>query len=71
MELVSGQHTSERRTRRWSTERSGEWERLDPKLVCEVAYDYFSQGRFRHGTSHHGDTETRRQINLPVSVPPW
>ncbi len=35
---------------RWSTERSGEWERLDPKLVCEVRYDYFNQGRFRHGT---------------------
>ncbi len=35
---------------RWSTERSGEWERLNPKLVCEVSYDYFSQGRFRHGT---------------------
>jgi ATP-dependent DNA ligase len=35
---------------RWSTERSGEWERLDPKLVCEVSYDYFNQGRFRHGT---------------------
>ena len=35
---------------RWSTERSGEWEPLDPKLVCEVSYDYFSQGRFRHGT---------------------
>src|SRR5689334_11565392 len=35
---------------RWSTERSGEWERLQPKLVCEVSYDHFSQGRFRHGT---------------------
>jgi ATP-dependent DNA ligase len=35
---------------RWSTERSGEWERLDPKLVCEVRYDHFSGGRFRHGT---------------------
>jgi len=35
---------------RWSTERSGQWEALDPKLVCEVSYDYFSQGRFRHGT---------------------
>ena len=35
---------------RWSTERSGEWERLDPKLVCEVRYDHFSSGRFRHGT---------------------
>jgi ATP-dependent DNA ligase len=35
---------------RWSTERSGEWEPLDPKLVCEVSYDYFNQGRFRHGT---------------------
>jgi ATP-dependent DNA ligase len=35
---------------RWSTERSGEWEALKPKLVCEVRYDYFSGGRFRHGT---------------------
>jgi ATP-dependent DNA ligase len=35
---------------RWSTERSAEWERLDPKLVCEVQYDHFSGGRFRHGT---------------------
>ncbi|HET8668891.1 MAG TPA: ATP-dependent DNA ligase [Terriglobales bacterium] len=35
---------------RWSTERSGEWERLDPKLVCEVQYDHFSDDRFRHGT---------------------
>ncbi|MEA2733965.1 MAG: hypothetical protein QOE14_416 [Humisphaera sp.] len=35
---------------RWSTERSGEWEPLDPKLVVEVQYDHFSQGRFRHGT---------------------
>ncbi|HWR13614.1 MAG TPA: ATP-dependent DNA ligase [Terriglobales bacterium] len=35
---------------RWSTERSAEWERLDPKLVCEVQFDHFSQGRFRHGT---------------------
>jgi ATP-dependent DNA ligase len=35
---------------RWSTERSGEWEPLDPKLVVEVQYDHFSGGRFRHGT---------------------
>jgi ATP-dependent DNA ligase len=35
---------------RWSTERSGEWEPLAPKLVAEVQYDYFSGGRFRHGT---------------------
>jgi ATP-dependent DNA ligase len=35
---------------RWSTERSGEWERLDPKLVVEVQYDHFSGDRFRHGT---------------------
>ena len=35
---------------RWSTERSGEWESLEPKLVVEVQYDHFSQGRFRHGT---------------------
>jgi ATP-dependent DNA ligase len=35
---------------RWSTERSGEWQPLQPKLVAEVAYDHFSAGRFRHGT---------------------
>ena len=35
---------------RWSNERTGEWEALKPTLVCEVQYDYFSQGRFRHGS---------------------
>ena len=35
---------------RWATERTGEWEPVKPKLVCEVEYDYFSQGRFRHGS---------------------
>ena len=35
---------------RWSTERSGEWKPLRTKLVVEVRYDYFSGGRFRHGT---------------------
>jgi ATP-dependent DNA ligase len=36
---------------RWSTERSGEWEPLAPKLVVEVQYDNFANGRFRHGTA--------------------
>jgi ATP-dependent DNA ligase len=35
---------------RWSTERSGEWQPLKPKLVVEVGYDHFSGERFRHGT---------------------
>ncbi len=35
---------------RWSTERTGEWEPLKTKLVCEVRYHYFNSGRFRHGT---------------------
>lgn len=35
---------------RWSTKRSTEWQRLHPKLVCEVQYDHFSGSRFRHGT---------------------
>ncbi len=35
---------------RWSTERSGEWEPIDPKIVVEVTYDHFTGGRFRHGT---------------------
>ncbi len=35
---------------RWSTERSGQWEPVEPKSVVEVAYDHFTGGRFRHGT---------------------
>jgi ATP-dependent DNA ligase len=35
---------------RWSTDRSAEWQPLDPKLVVEVRYDHFTGGRFRHGT---------------------
>lgn len=37
---------------RWSAAnpRSTEWEPLKPKLVCEVQYDHFAGGRFRHGT---------------------
>ena len=35
---------------RWSTERSAEWEPLEPKLVVEVSYDHFTGDRFRHGT---------------------
>jgi ATP-dependent DNA ligase len=35
---------------RWSTERTGQWEPVDPKVVVEVAYDHFTGGRFRHGT---------------------
>jgi ATP-dependent DNA ligase len=35
---------------RWSTRRSMEWRAVRPILVCEVRYDHFSEGRFRHGT---------------------
>jgi ATP-dependent DNA ligase len=35
---------------RWSTERTGDWEPLAPKLVVEIQYDHFTGGRFRHGT---------------------
>lgn len=35
---------------RWATERSTEWQPLDPKLVIEIQYDHFTGGRFRHGT---------------------
>ena len=35
---------------RWSTERTGEWEPLAPKLVAEVRYDHVTGNRFRHGT---------------------
>ena len=36
---------------RWSTKRSAEWEPLAPKLVVEIEYDHFTNGRFRHGTT--------------------
>ncbi|MEO7144204.1 MAG: ATP-dependent DNA ligase [Bryobacteraceae bacterium] len=35
---------------RWSTDRSAEWEPLQPELVVEVQYDHFTGDRFRHGT---------------------
>jgi ATP-dependent DNA ligase len=35
---------------RWSTDRTGEWEPVAPKIVVEVAYDHFTGDRFRHGT---------------------
>jgi ATP-dependent DNA ligase len=34
---------------RWSTERSTQWQPLQPKLVVEVEFDHFTGGRFRHG----------------------
>jgi ATP-dependent DNA ligase len=36
---------------RGSTERSTKWQPLKPELVVEIAYDHYSGGRFRHGTS--------------------
>jgi ATP-dependent DNA ligase len=35
---------------RWSTEHTGEWQPVTPKIVVEVGYDHFTGGRFRHGT---------------------
>jgi ATP-dependent DNA ligase len=35
---------------RWSTERTGQWEPLRPRLVVEVSFDHVTSGRFRHGT---------------------
>ena len=35
---------------RWGGGKSGDWVAVRPQLVCEVEYDYFSQGRFRHGS---------------------
>jgi len=36
---------------RWSTERTGRWEPLNPDLVVEVRYDQVTGRRFRHGTA--------------------
>ncbi|MBW3563208.1 MAG: ATP-dependent DNA ligase [Acidobacteria bacterium] len=35
---------------RWTQKKSNEWVPLRPDLVCEVRYDHYSQGRFRHGS---------------------
>jgi ATP-dependent DNA ligase len=35
---------------RWSDRRSMDWQPLRPALVCEVRWDHFAGGRFRHGT---------------------
>jgi ATP-dependent DNA ligase len=35
---------------RWSSERTGQWEPLEPVLVVEVRYDQVTGRRFRHGT---------------------
>ena len=35
---------------RWSTERTGQWQPVAPKIVVEISYDHFTGGRFRHGT---------------------
>ena len=35
---------------RWTGKKDISYELLRPELVCEVEYDYFSQGRFRHGS---------------------
>jgi len=54
LEALSGENPFEVRVpggpSRWATEKSGEWEAVRPELVCEVEYDYYSQGRFRHGS---------------------
>ena len=36
---------------RWSTKRSTDWVPVKPRLVVEISYDHFTDGRFRHGTS--------------------
>lgn len=48
---------------RWSTERSGEWEPLAPKLVVEVQFDHVTGHRFRHGTKFvRGRTRLRLNV---------
>ena len=51
---------------RWSTKRTDEWKPLTPKLVVEVEYDHFTNGRFRHGTRiiHWRPDKKPRQCTL-------
>ena len=58
---------------RWSTERTGEWQPLSPRLVCEVHWDHFSGGRFRHGTKFmrwRPDKEPRQCTMEQVALRP-
>ena len=52
---------------RWSQGRSTEWEPLRPALVCEVRYDHFSGGRFRHGTKFLRWRPDKRPDSAPSS----
>lgn len=36
---------------RWSSGAEAAWVRLEPELVCEVAFDHLQGDRFRHGTT--------------------
>lgn len=36
---------------RWSNDRSMDWHRLRPELVCEVTFDYLQGSRFRHAAT--------------------
>jgi ATP-dependent DNA ligase len=57
---------------RWSTERTGEWEPLKPKLVVEVAYDQTTGNRFRHGTKllRFRPDKSPRQCTFEQIAPP-
>jgi ATP-dependent DNA ligase len=57
---------------RWSTERSSEWEPLQPKLVVEVRYDHVSSDRFRHGTGfvRWRPDKSPRQCTFEQIAPP-
>jgi ATP-dependent DNA ligase len=51
-------------TSRWSTERTGEWEPVDPKIVVEVAYDHFYRQPL--STRHKIPALAFRQRSAPV-----
>lgn len=36
---------------RWANDRSMDWQRLRPELVCEVTFDYLQGPRFRHAAT--------------------
>jgi ATP-dependent DNA ligase len=57
---------------RWSTERTGEWEPLKPKLVVEVRYDHVTGDRFRHGTKlvRFRPDKTPKQCTFEQIEPP-
>jgi ATP-dependent DNA ligase len=61
---------------RWSSGRDTSWVSLEPVLVCEVSFDRFQSGRFRHAATFVRWRDDRTPASctfdqVGASPPPW